>query len=70
LARVDIDVAFLLDNGALYHIANGLAVVEFLITLYFKPGFKLQPYISTIGEALLSASVEIPTAHHVNPFQE
>jgi len=41
--------SFLLDNGAPYHIANGIAVVEYLITLYFKPWFKLHPYISTIG---------------------
>ena len=48
-----IGAAFLLDNGALYHIANGIAIVEYLITLYFKPSLKLHPYISTIGEALL-----------------
>ncbi|KII95073.1 hypothetical protein PLICRDRAFT_25696 [Plicaturopsis crispa FD-325 SS-3] len=41
--------AYLLDNGAMYHIANGTAVLEYLITLYFKPDIKAFPHVSTIG---------------------
>ncbi|KAG1752685.1 Isoprenylcysteine carboxyl methyltransferase family-domain-containing protein [Suillus paluster] len=41
--------SFLLDNGPMYHVANGTALVEYLITLYFKPSLKAHPYISTIG---------------------
>jgi len=47
--------SFLLDNGAMYHVANGIAVVEFLIPLYFKPELKSQPYISTIGMMMVLA---------------
>lgn len=42
-------LAFLLDNGREYHIANGTALTEYLITLYFKPSWKGFPYISLIG---------------------
>jgi len=45
--------SFLLENGALYHVANGIAVVEYLVTLYFKPSLKLQPYVSTVGIVLV-----------------
>ena len=41
----------------MYHIANGIAIFEFLITLYFKYELKSQPYVSTIGEALLLIDV-------------
>ncbi|KAG9218991.1 hypothetical protein CCMSSC00406_0001401 [Pleurotus cornucopiae] len=41
--------SFLLDNGREYHIANGTALTEYLITLYFKPSWKGFPYISLIG---------------------
>lgn len=41
----------------MYHIANGIAIFEFLITLYFKSELKSQPYVSTIGEALLLIDV-------------
>ena len=61
--------AFLLDNGAMYHIANGIAVVEYLITLHFKPSFKLHPYISAIGEALPSVSA-LPHRSPRHLFQE
>jgi len=43
--------AFLLDNGMLYHAANGTALVEYLLTLYFWPSFKSFPYLSLIGRA-------------------
>lgn len=42
--------AFLLDNGAMYHVANGTALTEYLLTLYFKPSLKSYPYISAIGK--------------------
>jgi protein-S-isoprenylcysteine O-methyltransferase len=41
--------AFLLENGAMYHIANGTALVEYLVTLYFSPSSKSHRYISFIG---------------------
>jgi protein-S-isoprenylcysteine O-methyltransferase len=41
----------------MYHIANGIAIFEFLITLYFKSELKSLPYVSTIGDALLSIDV-------------
>ena len=44
--------AFLLENGALYHIAHSVALLEYLITLYFKPEWKQFPYISLVGAPL------------------
>ncbi|THH14891.1 hypothetical protein EW146_g5505 [Bondarzewia mesenterica] len=41
--------SFLLDNGKLYHAANGFALLEYLITLYLNPSLKSYPYISAIG---------------------
>ncbi|KAI0661056.1 protein-s-isoprenylcysteine O-methyltransferase [Cubamyces menziesii] len=41
--------SFLLENGALYHIAHSVALLEYLITLYFKPEWKQFPYISLVG---------------------
>jgi protein-S-isoprenylcysteine O-methyltransferase len=41
--------AFLLDNGIMYHAANTIALVEYLVTLYFKPALKTYTKISTIG---------------------
>lgn len=41
--------AFLLDNGAMYHIANGIALSEYLITLYFSPSLKAYPYVTVFG---------------------
>jgi len=49
-----------LDNGAQYHIANGIAIVEYLVTLYFKPSLKLHPYVSTVGEYLLPVNMHLP----------
>jgi protein-S-isoprenylcysteine O-methyltransferase len=43
------DIAFLLDNGALYHIANGTALIEYLISLHFKPSLKMHSHVSIIG---------------------
>lgn len=42
--------AFLLDNGAMYHIANGTALGEYLLTLYFKPSLKSYAYVSAVGK--------------------
>ncbi|OJA13807.1 hypothetical protein AZE42_00517 [Rhizopogon vesiculosus] len=41
--------SFLLDNGAMYHVAHGVALMEYLITLYLKPSLKAHSYVSTIG---------------------
>ncbi|KAF5344067.1 hypothetical protein D9758_008859 [Tetrapyrgos nigripes] len=48
LEKCSVD-SFLLDNGSMYHIANGSAVVEYLVTLYFKPEFKSHTWVSVIG---------------------
>lgn len=37
----------------MYHIAHGTALVEYLITLYFKPSWKSYPYVTTAGQAFL-----------------
>jgi ABC-type transport system involved in multi-copper enzyme maturation permease subunit len=42
-------VAFLLDNGSMYHVAHSLAIFEYLVTIYFKPSWKAHPYITAIG---------------------
>ncbi|OSD04178.1 protein-s-isoprenylcysteine O-methyltransferase [Trametes coccinea BRFM310] len=44
--------SFLLENGALYHIAHSVALFEYLTTLYFKPEWKLYPYVTAVGVAL------------------
>ncbi|KAL1731000.1 Isoprenylcysteine carboxyl methyltransferase family-domain-containing protein [Schizophyllum commune] len=48
LEKCSID-SYLLDNGIMYHAANGVALIEYLITLYFKPEWKTWPYLSLIG---------------------
>ncbi|KAL0568852.1 farnesyl cysteine-carboxyl methyltransferase [Marasmius crinis-equi] len=48
LEKCSVD-SFLLDNGYMYHVANGSAVIEYLITVYFKPSLKSNPYLSQIG---------------------
>ena len=50
LSEPRILIAFLLDNGAQYHIANGTALVEYLLTLYFWPNSKMNKLASTVGE--------------------
>ncbi|TFK43430.1 ICMT-domain-containing protein [Crucibulum laeve] len=45
--------SYLLDNGAMYHIANGTALLEYLVTLYFKPSAKSFAYISQLGMLLV-----------------
>ncbi|EIN10426.1 ICMT-domain-containing protein [Punctularia strigosozonata HHB-11173 SS5] len=41
--------SFLLNNGMTYHAANGTALLEYLITLYFKPESKRYHYVSALG---------------------
>ncbi len=43
--------AFLLENGAMYHVAHSVALTEYLITLYFKPEWKHHQYVSLAGES-------------------
>ncbi|KAI0269110.1 ICMT-domain-containing protein [Gloeopeniophorella convolvens] len=45
--------SFLLDNGRMYHLANGLALTEYLVTLYFKPSLKSFPHASPLGATLV-----------------
>ncbi|KZV76142.1 protein-s-isoprenylcysteine O-methyltransferase [Peniophora sp. CONT] len=45
--------SFLLDNGAMYHVAHTLAITEYLLTLYFKPSVKTHPYATRIGIAVV-----------------
>ena len=55
--------AFLLDNGSLYHVANGCALTEYIIGQYFVPSWKAFPYVSIIGEegcaTIVPTSVEV-----------
>ncbi|KAI0796731.1 ICMT-domain-containing protein [Abortiporus biennis] len=44
--------SFLLENGAMYHVAHISALAEYLLTLYFKPSIKSHSYISIIGIVL------------------
>lgn len=48
LEKCSVD-SFLLNNGATYHIANGTALVEYVITLYFAPTWKSHHVLSYIG---------------------
>jgi protein-S-isoprenylcysteine O-methyltransferase len=48
LEKCSVD-SFLLNNGLTYHAANGTALLEHVITLYFAPELKTYPYISLIG---------------------
>ncbi|EJF61178.1 protein-s-isoprenylcysteine O-methyltransferase [Dichomitus squalens] len=45
--------SFLLENGAMYHVAHSVALIEYLLTLYFEPGYKQWPYVSLVGIALV-----------------
>jgi len=45
--------SFLLDNGSMYHVANGTALTEYLLSLYFMPTMKAYPYLSAIGIAFV-----------------
>jgi len=33
----------------MYHIAHSLAVIEYLVTVYFRPSTKTYPYVSELG---------------------
>ncbi|KAH9966075.1 ICMT-domain-containing protein [Russula dissimulans] len=46
--KVSVD-SFLLNNGRMYHIANGVALTEYLLALYLRPSLKSFPYVSSIG---------------------
>ncbi|KAF5390586.1 hypothetical protein D9757_002696 [Collybiopsis confluens] len=52
LEKCSVD-SFLLDNGSMYHIANGSAILEHLLTLYFTPSFKSWPWVSALGMAMV-----------------
>ncbi|KAF8845841.1 ICMT-domain-containing protein [Paxillus ammoniavirescens] len=60
LEKCSID-SFLLENGAMYHIANGTALVEYLVTLYFSPSSKSHRYISFIGVLMALAGQALRT---------
>ncbi|KAF9476502.1 ICMT-domain-containing protein [Pholiota conissans] len=45
--------SYLLDNGSMYHIANGTALAEYVITRYFIPSSKSWPYVSQFGIVLV-----------------
>lgn len=44
-----VQLAYLLDNGSMYHIANGTALMEYLISRYLWPSSKSWPYVSLLG---------------------
>jgi protein-S-isoprenylcysteine O-methyltransferase Ste14 len=48
-SKLKYDEAFLLNNGAAYHIANGVALLEYIIESLFFPNIKKHPYISYCG---------------------
>ncbi|EAU84877.1 prenyl cysteine carboxyl methyltransferase Ste14 [Coprinopsis cinerea okayama7 len=41
--------SYLLDNGAMYHISNGIAVLEYVLTAAWNPSLKAYPYVTEIG---------------------
>jgi protein-S-isoprenylcysteine O-methyltransferase len=43
--------AFLLNNGRLYHAANALAVLEYILTLYLKPDWKIPSFLIWTGSS-------------------
>lgn len=47
--------AFLLNNGNMYYVAHMTALAEYLITLYFFPGFKQHLYVSQLGKCARTA---------------
>ncbi|KAG9015027.1 hypothetical protein FRB94_007099 [Tulasnella sp. JGI-2019a] len=53
--KVNID-SYLLNNGPQYHMANGFAVLEFLVTCWFFPTAKSKTSISIIGIIMTVAS--------------
>ncbi|KAG5639260.1 hypothetical protein H0H81_004921 [Sphagnurus paluster] len=52
LEKCSVD-SYLLDNGAMYHVANGAALTEYLISLYFWPHLKTNRYVTATGIALV-----------------
>jgi protein-S-isoprenylcysteine O-methyltransferase len=54
---VNPNLAYLLDNGAMYHIANGVALTEYILTSLWKPEAKSFAYVSEIGKSSLSFNV-------------
>ena len=57
--------AFLLENGALYHIAHSVALAEYLATLHLKPEYKQHPYVSIIGEFALHVFMYTESLMHL-----
>ncbi|KAI0832352.1 ICMT-domain-containing protein [Trametes gibbosa] len=47
--------SFLLENGALYHVAHSVALSEYLITLYLKPEWKQHQHVFIAGVVLTLA---------------
>ncbi|KAF7776011.1 hypothetical protein Agabi119p4_4404 [Agaricus bisporus var. burnettii] len=52
LEKCNVD-SFLLNNGNMYYVAHMTALAEYLITLYFFPGFKQHLYVSQLGILLV-----------------
>ncbi|PPQ99032.1 hypothetical protein CVT24_003592 [Panaeolus cyanescens] len=48
LEKCSID-SYLLDNGAMYHVSNGVAILEYVAVRYFWPNLKTYPYVSEVG---------------------
>ncbi|KAF8592398.1 protein-s-isoprenylcysteine O-methyltransferase [Ramaria rubella] len=51
LEKCSVD-SFLLNNGAMYHVAHSTAILEYITTLYFKPVAKSFPFCSQAGIVL------------------
>ncbi|KAG6821612.1 hypothetical protein H0H93_000121 [Arthromyces matolae] len=65
LEKCSVD-SYLLDNGAMYHIANGTAVLEYILTLYFNPSLKAFPYLSLFGPYFLHIHVLLDDGNGVS----
>ncbi|KNZ81540.1 Protein-S-isoprenylcysteine O-methyltransferase [Termitomyces sp. J132] len=53
---------YLLDNGAMYHVANGTALTEYFAMLYFKPSSKSFPYVTLLGIFLVLVGQSLRSA--------
>ncbi|KAH0839888.1 Isoprenylcysteine carboxyl methyltransferase family-domain-containing protein [Lanmaoa asiatica] len=65
LEKCSVD-SFLLENGVMYHVANGTALTEYLVALFFIPSSKSLTYISAIGILLVFAGQALRTTAMMN----
>lgn len=51
-------LAFLLENGSMYHIAHSSAIIEYLVTIAFAPSIKQYHYVTVIGNEFAAPSCQ------------